>query len=325
HHIVGYFVAPVILIHALVEGSLRKNLRGLLGILGVVVALFVAYAVQTAMLHQNPVAVTGKAFSESILDLSYLRGFFSVEWRKLPPNYYELLTVPLVALAVYWTVATTFSGKGRTTGDWLILLWLLLPLAFFIVFLGMVASHLNFLTLFAPFLVLSASRALSGRRASGGERMRLRAFLAAAVIGYTAFICYKTQRKYDMMIWSPDNQRGYELARGLKELVREDEAVAGVNPFGYSFNSLSPAFSFYLQRDYFGNISSVGQLSELMNRKKVSHFLFPAPALKSRNPHEQALGAYLIRNYPFHVDPARRDLMIFDLRTPHGPVSQSQS
>lgn len=306
HHIAGFFLAPALLIHAALTRSVRKNSKGLLAVSASEGIVGILYLVQILMLRQNLEKVGAKAFSESVINIGYLRTFFSLNMQKLAANYYELVTVPLLLLALWWAVKRIRRRTDLAQGDHFIFLTLIFSALFFLVFLGMVGSHLHFLTFFGPFLALSAARALF--------EIRLKWVRTAGLIIlplYLAFDVYHVQHKYDLMLWNRENMRGYMLARSLRKLTEENEAIGGMSVFGHSFSALSPAFFFYLQRDYYGDIRSYDDFTKTRNTKNLALFVLP----KTASEHSETKGfvRYLLERYPYFVEPDRSDVMIFDL------------
>jgi hypothetical protein len=308
HHIAGFFLAPALLIHAALTRSIRKNAKGLLAVSAGEGIVGILYLGQIFMLRQNLEAVGAKAFSESVINIGYLRAFFGLNMQKLTANYYELLTVPVLALALWWVVKKIRRRADLSQGDHFIFLTLIFSSLFFLVFLGMVGSHLHFLTFFGPFLALSAARVLL--------EIRLKWVRAAGMIIlplYLAFDVYHVQHKYDLLLWNKENTRGYMLARSLRKLTDEAETIGGTPVFGHNFSALSPAFFFYLQRDYYGDITSLDDFMDTAKTKKFAVFVLPTTA--SKRAETQSLARYLSEHHPHFVEPDRPDVMIFDLRT----------
>ncbi len=314
HHIVGYLAAPVILIHALVTGTWKRHRTALCVIVGSCLLVGLGYVTQILLLRQNPEALGSKALAESVFNISYIRGFFSINVRKLIPNYRELLTIPVLVLSTFWILGTIFWKNNRGSGDSFLFMVLLLPALFFLIFLGMVGSHLHFLTLFSPFLAVSCARALVEPKTATAKERWLTLFLAVLLTAYLAFMSYKTQRKYDLMVWQPENQRGYALATSLSGFLGESESVGGVNDFGYGYGAMSPAFYFYLGRNYYGGISSLERLREAIEEEGISLFVF-SEALAGEGRERSEMRDYLFENSLFFTDPSRPDTIIFDLRT----------
>lgn len=317
HHAAGYFVVPALLIHAFATRSIKDNIRGIGAIIVVCCVVGGAYVAQVALLHDK-VEVLGKRMMwESFLNVAYLEEFLSFNAGKLLRNYYQLIPIPLAALGLVWLIGKLFSKKPLAQKDWFILLLFIFPLTFCLSFAVMVASHIHFLTMFGPFLTLAAADLILNWKAPGiRSAAAIRALGMAALIYFLAAGSYKTHRKYDKMVWNPSNERGYRLASTLKNMVSEKEAVAGMPEFGRCFTCMSPAFYFYLQRNYYGGISSMDELLDLKKEKAVSLFLLPVLNVQEDEASWRLLGESLTRSYPFHTDPSRSDIRIYDLRAP---------
>jgi len=210
-----------------------------------------------------------------------------------------------LAVAALWIVKKVRRRKELAAADHSVFLLLLFPSLFFAVFLGMVGSHLHFLTFFSPFLALAISRALLEWR-----RKRMAAAAAAALIIFLIFAVYRVQSNHDVLFWNKENERGFMLGRTLREMTTQEEAVAGVPDFGHGYASLSPAFFFTLDRDYYGNIRKPEEFLEVTKGKDIRFFLFPAAGRKD----VEELGKYLRESYPSFIDPNRKDLLIFDVQ-----------
>lgn len=306
HHVAGFFFAPALLVHAAMTGSLRKNAKALVGVFLAFGILGLVYLGQIFLLRQNLATVGTKAISESLFNLGYLHNFFVLNIGKLAANLHELLKVPVLILCVFWLGKKMTAKEELSAGDHFTVLLLVFPFLFFTVFIGMVASHLHFLALFAPFAALACVRALLEMR-----RRTIAYGIITALILYLAVTDYGIQKKYDAMFWSSGNARGYALAEVLRERTGEAEAVAGIPVFGYSYRTLPPAFFFYLQRDYFGDITTLDEFLEAMKSGRIRFFLFPVSAQEA--PESRTLGEYLSRRYPHFVEPHRKEILIFDL------------
>ena len=102
----------------------------------------------------------------------------------------------------------------------------------------------------------------------------------------------------------------------------EDESVAGFDIVSSGPACVSPAFIFYLQRNYYGNVQDTDRLMDLQKEKTVAFFLFPSVLVEQENAETQALSDYLMKNYPHFSIPQARGTLIFDLRL---PLSKNES
>jgi hypothetical protein len=307
HHVAGFFLAPAMLLDAILTRSVKKNASAIIGVFCASAIVGSAYLAQILLLRQNFAAVSTKAVSESLFNLGYLRDFYVLNIGKLTANVRELLGVPLLLISTLWLAKKIAVRKELSAGDNCVVLLLIFPALFFLVFLGMVGSHLHFQTMFGPFLALAVARVLL----EAGPKMFRRAIIPVFVV-YLALTSYRTQKKYDSMFWSSGNERGYALAQVLRKSTSETDAVAGVPYFGYSYQALPPAFCFYLERDYFEGITTLGKFLELTSSHRIKLFLFPSSAEVSAE--AAILGQYLSEHYPSFVDPGRSDMLIFDLQ-----------
>jgi hypothetical protein len=316
HHFAGYFVVPAIIIHALVEKSFAKNFRAICGFLLAAMLIGGAYATQTFLLHHNLQVLSEKARWESPVNVAHLREAFSLHLRKQINNFYELVTIPLAVLSAWWAVGAMVSRERDNSAKRCVFLLLLFPLIFSLIFPGLIVSHFHFLTMFVPFMALATSRVLLGWRVVQGKHRTVQLFSIGAFIVYLTFMSYRAHSKYDSMIWNRFNEGGHALASVLNDLLGQNEAVAGVYENDRCYDCMSPAFCFYLDRNYYDSITSVDQFLELVREERISLFLVHAPMDEGPSRNEKPLTDYLSTRFRSYVDPVRHDVLIFDLRRP---------
>jgi hypothetical protein len=308
HHVSGFFVAPSVILANLLLRSSKKNSAAITGVLSASLLVGLVYLGQLLLLRHDMEMVTAKAMNESVLSLKYLLNFFGINAGKYARNVYELVTLPMIALGVWRLRKALLLKREPTPDNHLMISLLLFPVLFHVAFLSMVVSHLHFLTMAAPYLSLAASQIILDVR-----RKKIAGAGAILLILYLVVMSYHVQVKYDKMIWNEENQRGYALAQTLHEVTKPSDLIAGAPGFGYNFDALSPAFFFYLDRNYIGQIDTLKEFVNLRESEEPALFLFST--LEEEQPADSRLGEYLFRQYPYIVEPGRRDIIIFQLRS----------
>ena len=316
HHVYTFFIFPVIFFHALIEKDFRKHFLPLLGMLSTGLIVGLLYIVPNLLFNNSLEQVVDRALDRSILNVEPLAARLPNYWKVLSVKFGTYMTIPMLILSACWPVRVLASEDRRAPGSWLIFMLLLSPLMFYVIFLTMMTDHFHFFALLAPFLSLASSRILLDRKIFGGNRRHLQWFCIAFLICYLALMRYKTDQKHGRYAWSSSNGRGYTIATGLNKMMGKDESVAGYDVVGITSACMSPAFNFYLQRNYYGNVHDTDRLMELQKENNLAFFLFPSALVGREDGEWQALTDYLMKNYHHFSIPQARTTLIFDLRLP---------